>query len=81
MEITASQDYAIAFSLGTFNYHRDKSYIVCESGSNQKDKGGHNVFIGTFTAHLWHRGDYRFTCELEDIFGKQYYSVDKEKVI
>lgn len=79
MEITNNQDYAIAFSLGTFNYHREKSYIICESGTNTTDKAGRSVFIGTFTAHLHHRGNFKFTCALEDIMGKQFYSVDKEK--
>jgi hypothetical protein len=80
MEITNNQNYAIAFSLGTFNYHRERSYIICESGTNTTDNAGRSVFVGTFTAHLHYRGNFKFTCYLEDIMGKQFYSVDKEKV-
>lgn len=79
MEITNNQDYAIAFALGTFNYHREKSYVICESGRNVTDKNGCSVFVGVFVAHLHYRGNFRFTCYLEEIMGKQFYSVDKEK--
>ena len=79
MEISDNQNYAIALSLGTFNYHREKSYIISENGAETTDKAGRSVFVGTFTAHLHYRGNFKFTCYLENIMGKQFYSVDKEK--
>ena len=80
MEITNTRDYAIALSLGTFDYHREKSTIVCESGTDTTDVSGRTVFVGTFTAKLYRRGKFKFVCGLEWIDGKQYYSVDKSKV-
>lgn len=80
MDISSNQDYAIALSLGTFNYNREKSYIISENGADTTDKAGRSVFVGTFTAHLHYRGNFKFTCYLEDILGKQFYSVDKEKI-
>ena len=80
MEITNNQDYAIALSLGTFNYNREKSSIIFEAGTNVNDRSGRMVFVGSFIAHLYHRGKFRFDCELEIINGKQYYSIDKKKL-
>lgn len=80
MKISSNQDYAIALSLGTFNYNKEKSYIISENGVDTTDKAGRSVFEGTFTAHLHYRGNFKFTCYLEEFMGKQFYSVDKEKV-
>jgi hypothetical protein len=81
MDITPEQDYAIAFALGTFNYHKEKSEILFEAGRNVTDKSGREVFVGAFIVHLYRRGKFRFECKLEDILGKQFYSVDKEKIV
>lgn len=80
MEITNTHDYAIALSLGTFCYNRERSSIICESGRDIDDAAGRSVFVGSFTAHLYRRGKFKFVCELEYIDGKQYYSVDKTKI-
>lgn len=80
MGITDTQDYAIALSVGTFNYHRERSRVVSAKGENVTDKAGREVFVGTFVVHLYHRGVFRLGCALEDILGKQFYSVDKEKL-
>ena len=63
IHITDGQDAAISLALneqGKRNYNREKSYIICESGTTITRKYGGDWFVGTFHAHIWHRGDYRF---------------------
>lgn len=83
MHITASQDAIISLALGRRDrkpYNREKSWIVAEAGGPQMAENGREWFIGSFIAHLWHRGTYRFDTKFERIGNHQYVSCDHKKV-
>ena len=83
MFITESQNNVIL--LATYNYarqpyNRDKSWIISEDGAPQYDELGRYWFVGTFVAHLWHRGDYRFEVKFERFGdGRQFVNVVSHK--
>ena len=84
MHITLSQEMVINLAVDRPKNWRedgaDQSYIIMEAGSPQMANDGREWFIGSFIAHLWHRGNYRFDCKFENIGGKQYVSVDHKKI-
>jgi hypothetical protein len=78
IRITDGQDNAISQTIGFYNM--DKSNIVCEGGSEQKNNNGDNCFIGSFLAHIYRKGVYRFDCKFEVIDGCQYYTVVSKRI-
>lgn len=84
MHITASQDAVISLAIGGRGrkpYNREKSWIVSEAGGPQMAENGREWFIGSFIAHLWHRGTYRFDTKFERIGNAQYVSCEHKKII
>lgn len=78
MHITDGQDEAIRLSLD--NYDRERSDIIAEGGSDT-EWDGKKYYIGSFVAHVWRKGRYRFDCRFETWGnGERVYSVDMKKV-
>lgn len=84
MHITLSQEMVINLAVDRPKNWREespaKSYIIFEAGGPQIAEDGRTWFIGSFIAHLYHRGDYRFDTKFERIGGKQYVSVGHKKI-
>lgn len=82
MKITFSQEMVINLALDNPKaFSMDgKSYIIAEKGAPQMAEDGRTWFIGSFVAHLWHRGIYHFVSKFETIGGKQYISVEHKKM-
>lgn len=78
MEITNGQDHAITLALDY--YKRDKSSIIFEAGNSIKENGEH-YFIGSFIAHIYRKGKFRFDCKFETWGnGQKIYSVEHKKI-
>ena len=84
MHITFSQEMVINLAVDRpkcwSNDDPNKSYIIAEAGGPQMANDGRMWFIGSFVAHLYHRGNFRFDAKFENIGGKQYVSVDHKKI-
>ena len=68
MRITDSQDAVIALALneqGKKPYNREKSSIIFEAGSTQIAEDGREWFIGSFIAHIYRKGKFRFDTRFE----------------
>lgn len=78
MEITDGQDYAITLSMG--NYNREKSSIIFEAGSTNKDKNGIAYFNGDFIAHIYRKGKFRFSCYEAWSDEIRHYHVERRKL-
>ena len=80
MKITDCQDYTIRMPIDFERYNREKSNIIFEAGSEQ-NFNEHPVFVGTFIAHIWYKGNYRFDCKIETWGnGQTIYSVTHKKI-
>ena len=84
MQISFSQEMVINYVLKTkkawSNEDPNKSYIISEKGGPQILGKGTMVFMGTFKAHLWHRGDYQFTTRILNIFGNDLLCYEFKKI-
>lgn len=46
-----------------YNFSAPENYIVFEAGAPQMAENGTMYFVGSFIAHIYRNGDYRFDCE------------------
>lgn len=80
MKITEYQDYAIRMPIEFEKYNREKSSIIFEAGT-EEEYNYHKVYVGTFIAHIWYKGNYRFDCKIETWGnGKKVYAVTHKKI-
>lgn len=61
MKISELEHDAIIWSEQFKSYNRDKSYIIFESASSCIFNGTER-FSGSFIAHIYRKGDFRFDC-------------------
>ncbi len=75
LPITDTEHDAILFSEIFPNYKRENSYIVCECASTIRNNGK-DRFDGTFVVHIYHRGDFHFSCGVDK--NGEYYTLVKK---
>jgi hypothetical protein len=46
-----------------YNFPAPENYIVAEAGGPQIAENGMMYFVGSFIAHIYRKGNYRFECE------------------
>ena len=46
-----------------YNFFTPENYIIAEAGAPQIAENGTMYFVGSFIAHIYRKGNYRFDCE------------------
>lgn len=64
MPITDLEHEAILWSEQFNGYNRGKSHIICECAGSV-NHNGIDRFDGTFVAHIYRKGNFRFTCGVD----------------